>query len=333
MTKAIYRSTLLMVGLILFLFACDKQENAPSKSAADGNEVRLESGALRFASEQAFESTLTTLQKNQSKLDAWEKKFSGFVSMRTAFNSITDRDIAIITSQGSTKGYDSFLTIIGEGDDKEAVMNVDDDLLATLLNKDGILYIGDALYKVNYRKLVKVSDFKSNKVDLSTLGSVTSSDQSRGITVADVKHRYMGAPGNVKNAREVTCIKDYWHGNALCCKKRFVGQLYTTEVGFLYSSAGAKSVHQRRTSGIWWADKIPEIQVRVQGEFVQHYSGMPSITAPVNYDSGVQIDDSGDKENFQFCVNAPCEFSINWMNSYHYGKCDDYQVRECNLTW
>jgi|GEM_PF-4976812 len=330
MKNNIYISSigLLLLSSLLFFFACERKENMPNPK----DDLTVEDGVLRFSSIDMFEKTLSLLQKDQSALDEWEKRFPGFTSMRTAFNNLTEEDIVKISTTGSTKGYEGYLSLIGEGENREAVMNTDDNLLGTVLNKEGIVFIGEDMYKVTYQKLIKVGDYKANKNIIANLGDVTSSNLPKGIQVYAVEHQYSERPVNAA-ARTETCIREYWHGGALCCKKRFVGQLYTTKVGVLYSSVGGKTIHQRRTSGIWWADKIPEIRLQITGNFTQFIPGGVINNIPVNYDTGIQYDDSGDKNNFEFCVNFKCEFQINSMSSYHYGRCDDNVVRECRLTW
>jgi hypothetical protein len=135
-------------------------------------EISLVNGRLKFSSRKAFDKTLAELAKQQSpeELNKWEGQWKGFVSMRTAFARITEQDIARIAASG-TKGYDGCLTLVGEGEDKEVVRNVDSHVMATLVNKDGIVLIGAQAFKFNYNSLIRVSNYTDKK--LSRLEQIT----------------------------------------------------------------------------------------------------------------------------------------------------------------
>jgi hypothetical protein len=116
--------------------------------------------------------------------------------------------------------------------------------------------------------------------------------------------------------------------------KRFVGQIWTVEYagGYIYSSAGAKTTHQRRYSGAWFADDIPEIRLKFEGQWYQQseYGTSPVFTE--KYDE-TKYNTNEIKRVFEWCTNTSCNFQIVNMSSYHYGICDDYQVRECTLNY
>jgi hypothetical protein len=128
--------------------------------------------------------------------------------MRTAYNSLTETDKENIGLSGSNKGFENFLTIIGEGIDKEAVMTIEDPLMATIINKDGLFIIGNQAYKITYDRLIKANNYE--KVALKELGQYESSDLNNGIEVFEVKQEKKSVntySDSTLQGREVTCIK------------------------------------------------------------------------------------------------------------------------------
>lgn len=67
--------------------------------------------------------------------------------MKTAFNNLTESDFKKMAEANSVLGYENIAAFRGEGEEKELVRNVADPILATLVNKEGFIQIGNIAYR------------------------------------------------------------------------------------------------------------------------------------------------------------------------------------------
>lgn len=321
-------------GTLLFLLAvligCDTAQELETSSTG----VRLNQDVLHFSSKNAFDRTVADLQKDQSKLDEWERQFQGYVSMRTAYDHLTKDDLEKISMQG-IDGYENILSITGEGDDREIVRNIDDDIMASLVNQDGLLYIGNDAFKVTYNNLIRITDGVNRGADLRHIYSTAEIKNQPNVEIQHVERRILNSTLKSKVSavgRDETCYRDYTQRSPKR-KNRLKGEIWSTDLGALYSSIGARTRHQERILGAWFADKIPQIRLIVTGQVQQLYGAPPPIVEDINFDTGILYNSSGESNTFQFCIGVPCEFTINYMTTTHWGVCDDNVVRSCSVTW
>lgn len=55
--------------------------------------VLYQQGCLQFASAADFDQTIDYLRNNPNQIATWKKQFSGFVSMKDAYNGLTEADV------------------------------------------------------------------------------------------------------------------------------------------------------------------------------------------------------------------------------------------------
>ncbi len=80
--------TIWLMSLLALVFSCDTKPDRDSLNPLSKvDAIDVVDGTLRFSSLSHFERVAAQLTKNQSKADlnAWQAKFTGFTSMRSAF--------------------------------------------------------------------------------------------------------------------------------------------------------------------------------------------------------------------------------------------------------
>lgn len=345
MRKVFLTSSLTLIALVLLLIACERKEAAPK---TENKPIALVDGTLRFASEKVLEETKESLKhKDQSELTKWENQFSGFISMRTAFNQIGEADVVKIATKKSMDGYEGIATLVEDGEDQELVRNIGELADATLADKDGWLYVGNDGYRYAYDRVIKVENV--NAARRSQYGAVLTSNKADGVTVSfitRVTRKSNGTTRTLKNGRmsiaynnEDVCIVDYWHGGALCCKKRFVGEIEGVGIDNLPTNQDSKfrniralSKHQKRTSGIWYGDATNELTLISNAQIRE--GGQVTITLPAVNQTEYGVSET-EWRYYSFCGPLVCTdwFNINSFTGEHSGICDDGRARACNTSW
>jgi hypothetical protein len=241
--------------------------------------------------------------------------------MRTAYYSLTKEDMQKIAEQNSNKGYEGFLTLIGTGDNREAVMNVDAGYVGALISKDGLFQIGDEIVKVGYTQSKSVE-----KVSESALQQLVNSNWentgSAKIKTYDVQRKVYTIESARVQDREATC-EDRYRSDL-----RFRSELWETNQPPAYSGVGGRAKHQNRFLRVWWADNAPQIRLQINGTFNQ--DGFSQV---VNYDSGIRYNQNIVEWLFEQCVNFSCTFGYSYGTTVRTtGVGDDNAPHGCTAT-
>lgn len=312
------------IAIAVFGSSCSHEDTI--ETTENQKSISVLNGMIVFESEQVFEETIAKLMKNQNELDQWESQFKNFTSMRSSYNNLSEDDYEKI-EKNNTSNYFHDLLKITEGDEPEARMNIDDLVLATLVNHKGCLQIGQDVYKFRYDTLYK-TNFENiqnlNQIDLLDKQSL----KSAGIETFEVTHNYNEIDLS-DNKADRTCDKRYWKKK----RKRLKGEQWTTHIGSLYSGAGARTKHQKRSARIWWRNKTKQLRLQVNGSYTQYFQGIPSPIINVNEDTGWASDDGREAYTLNFCVNASCTFEINDLTSIHECTCDDNNYERCDIVF
>lgn len=364
MKRFVHYYAFALVATLSFLLSCEKKQIEVEEEVEDRPVFLTSEGVLKFASEKDLSETISTLRRNQEpeKLTAWETQWKGFTSMRTAFDAIPEAEHESISLNGVPEKYAGCLIITGQGENREARRQVSDPVWATILNEDGVVYIGARAYKISYENIARVENYIQHK------GSrIAFSESSPEVKIFPIiRNSKVKIEEDQKSARtaigynnEVVCIQEYWHGGFLCCKKRFVGEIETTGVSsnpfdqdVLFTYIYAASKHQRRTTGIWWNDEVPELRLKFEStvNYVRYL--VTTGNTPVTTDSFSSRNFSANANGYIIVNNAnivevgtdcfrdfagiqTCgpDFTISSFTSDHIGVCDDGQTRSCANNW
>ncbi len=291
---------------------------------------RVQDGVLHFSSKEEFDRVWQSiLNKSNQFLDNWEKELPNFTSMRKAYTSITEADILKITSTKSIQGYENYLILIEVGGEIEATCMIDNEALATLFNKDGLVVIGAKAYKYKFNSIVEVKS--ANKDVLVELSKPNPSMPKTIIKEFVLERKTNGeiindiANGKLSKILNDHCIHQYSSNGT----KRVVGESNSNKTldGSWFTYLQCQAKHQRRIAGIWWADDIPKIELYMSSALT---NGGQNISVPLKVDA-----DNNNNVQYTICFGGyNCAYGTIAYTGR--GLCDDNQWRECSeseSTW
>lgn len=240
---------ILMCGILLSLNSCKSPEIA-SKTPVEGQsrqglaevkppnmDVVLLQGRLKFQHVESFQRTVKMLNKGVN-FDQWESGFPGYVSMRKEYKQLDKEDL------GSLKRSATVAVKSGEtGDSYERAIT--DDLLACIVNKDGLLQIGDTLYKVNDNQVMRT--LARNEKELSKGASPV-------VEVGYVKNTRIPQSKGGNELAGIDVVDGYYEEryNFAGREHRFKANWWAKSYQLLgYWSCGYNITHQRRQTFGW----------------------------------------------------------------------------------
>ncbi len=170
MKKIIY-----LIIVIAITYSCQKAaiDEVPVKnnSVSSVQNVTAKDGRLIFKNKTDFNATIKMLFDNQKGIKDFEAQFPGFTSNKQAFERIDSTFLMSINYNFELISNYAIILETPEGKSLERV--IDNQLLAYLFNDEGILQIGDSIFKFSYDftykfNVNKLSQLKSAKLDLSS---------------------------------------------------------------------------------------------------------------------------------------------------------------------
>lgn len=169
------------------------------------NNIVSKEGRLIFKSKNDFNSTVKMLFDNQKGIENFESQFPGFTSNKQAFERIDSTFLESINYN-----YDlisNYATIRETPEEKSLERVVDMNLLAYLFNDEGILQIGDSIFKFSYD-----FTYKFNVDKLSQLKSAKLAESTNGvIAYPNIRSRIELPTDNLKSAQaSVAELRKYY---------------------------------------------------------------------------------------------------------------------------
>jgi hypothetical protein len=112
------------------------------------SQAEVVDGRLKFNSQDEFQEAVDILLASKKNLQGVEDQFTGFVSQQQAFANLTEA--SLVESGGAIEPYSTFAAIV-EDEEGEKYLEpvVDSKLLRYIVNQDGLLQIGENIYKFN----------------------------------------------------------------------------------------------------------------------------------------------------------------------------------------
>lgn len=318
---------------VSLLISCKEPNQIQVRDLSQSELLKVKEGIFEFSSEAKFKETITYLKtlNDRGSLDKWESQWQGFRSMRTAYNQISEEDQRIIDRNSSAKGYERFLSIIGEGDDRQAIRNVMDDALATLTNEKGVVKVGGVYRFYRYDSILEFTD--KQLIDSELLVEMQSPDVSKGIKLIPLqkttKTHTISLDAVNDYAESQGPLNEYWHNSR---KYRVVGIIWCDGPPSSYNEIGGITKHQKRVFGsIWYDDNVSTIRLKYDAVVYVGYNGgqnvainydfSPSNQGYYNYSQNVVL--GGNNQNF----------SIVSFTGYHWASCADGNGRDVNTSW
>ena len=324
------KSLSLLLGVaVLAVVSCQKTEelkpNSRGVAMDEAAAVRVVDGRLSFANQAAYDKTMKYLVGHQSELAAWEKQFEGYVSMRSAFESITTEQYEEMIERNLYDNYKDVVSVIPSGDEKEIVANIEDRVASTVVNNRGLVQIGSDVYKIGRDKVVKFSKYVAGMENQYNI-----SNAAEGITVNAVKRTLFksSAARGARPSDERNNSLEYWHNTSL---RRLIGTVYDWDPGITEGvHIGLQTKHQRRLTGIWYAEAIPSINLSGSGSYQTYQNGVV-IGGPTPFNTGPLSLGNENYLNYTIQYGGSNSYSYVSVTSTHSGTCKDNNFR--TFTW
>lgn len=268
MKELLYFAVSVVLGITL-LFSC-KKEDIANQQVVKYDGFSLIEGRLAFDSEASFNEIMAWLYLSQDSLDKWEMQIPRYISMRTRFEKFAKEDAEELI--GKLEEYKFNFTLIGEGGGELSMeRNLYNDVLATVVNQDGYLQIGNTVYRFIY------THYYSG--DISDIDLLNAEDFSNPkVTATKIKREFVFEDIEQVNPRYTTGECTTTSGN-----KRVKGLIVREE--FFGSDCNIITKHQRKVLGVWLANST-SISVSFSGNFVKMFSNCNQGPNPYFADSG-----------------------------------------------
>lgn len=231
---------------VLFAVSCkDNRIDELSQSVApDKQEIVFSDGLLRFSSKEVFGSTLGKLNTKE-EISRWQGRFNGFKSLRSHYEELVAGDICVAIKEGTLEKYKYAFSVHKDENGIDSYdCSVTDTPLASVLNKDGLVQIGDYVYRVTDERMLRVKFDKKSDLFHTVLPNTVESQI--------VEHK----PIQLKNLKNGRMSLDVYPDPVTytpfpgASERRFVPNYWAINYCWLgYASTGLEVKHQRRN---WW---------------------------------------------------------------------------------
>lgn len=286
-----YPRQIFVLVLSLFLGSCDLNQNhdlAPNLAKNDV-QVSLVEGMLHFSSTDAFQKVTKQLITDNDVAN-WSKQFTGFISLKNHYDELVRNDIGSAIQTGKLKNYEFAYVVVKDKDGaNDYVCAVRDISLATVLNKDGLVQIGDVVYKVNDTQIMKASPaFKDDLLKRNVSTNVQTQDV---LTLSTLGKQSVNGrvSGEVDNYDDIYYTP--WSGAS---ERRFSVNWWAKQYCWLgYTSMGMDVSHKRKNWWGWGSIDASNWQGRSNGTFIysvqENYNLYRTVNAPSSSNEQLRI--------------------------------------------
>ena len=154
----------ILFACTFFLNSCSKDPDASILPVNTTHTLLNSNGFLAFEDQVTFQAYVEKFQKNPSDPSILHD-IQFLESQSTELRKLDSLTLTQIAETGDLTGFEHMLKLVGDGDDKSLQPIVDDPILSRLINKDGLIQIGELVYQVNPSKVfqIRIVDFEQNK--------------------------------------------------------------------------------------------------------------------------------------------------------------------------
>ncbi len=262
--------------VVAILFACTLLSTSCSKDPAasilpvNTTQTLLNAnGFLAFQDQAAFQAYVEKFQKNPTDPSIL-RDIQFLESQSTELHKLDSLTLTQIAETGDLTGFEHMLKLVGDGDDKSLQPIVDDPTLSRLINKDGLIQIGELVYQVNPSKVfqIRIVDFEQNKATFLTspekvaLAAVYQSQPATAIKITTSK---------MLNRTESNSVTYENPGQGTC---RFTAEVYLLDLGF-YRKLAVRVKHewrQRFWFTYYWGNSSAAMSMEGDINFLEYYT-------------------------------------------------------------
>lgn len=158
--------SLFVITFIVLMVSCTKQEVSMENSASPqsaAKAIEVIDGRLKFANHDEFFKTLQELQK--ADLDSWVTQHKGFKSMSIAFREFETQNVMDTSDPTTLDTYKYVYKAVMRGEEKSIERAVTSSFLASMLNHEGLIQIGDNVLRINEEKVLSTKGANIKELD------------------------------------------------------------------------------------------------------------------------------------------------------------------------
>ncbi len=259
----------ILFAFTFFVSSCSKDPAASIVPASTTYTLLNSNGFLAFEDQVAFQAYVEKFQKNPSD-PVILRDIQFLESQSTELRKLDSVSLSQMAETGDLTGFEHMLKLVGDGDDKSLQPIVDDPTLSRLINKDGLIQIGELVYQVNPSRVfqIRIADFEQTKATF-----LASPEKVAQATV------YLSQPANaIKNTSskmlnkvESNSVTYENPGQGTC---RFTAEVYLLDLGF-YRKLAVRVKHewrQRFWFTYYWGNSSAAMSMQGDINFLEYYT-------------------------------------------------------------
>ncbi len=262
--------------VVAILFACTLLSTSCSKDPAasilpvNTTQTLLNAnGFLAFEDQVTFQSYVEKFQKNPSDPGILHD-IQFLESQSTELRKLDSLTLTQIAENGDLTGFEHLLKLVGDGDDKSLQPIVDDPTLSRLINKDGLIQIGELVYQVNPSRVfqIRITDFEQTKATfLASPEKVAQASVYQSQPASAIKN----TTSKMLNKVESNSVTYENPGQGTC---RFTAEVYLLDLGF-YRKLAVRVKHewrQRFWFTYYWGNSSAAMSMEGDIDFLEYYT-------------------------------------------------------------
>ncbi|MHA8085028.1 hypothetical protein [Aquirufa antheringensis] len=259
----------ILFACTLFSTSCSKDPAATFVPANTTYTLLNSNGFLAFEDQVAFQAYVENFQKNPSD-PVILRDIQFLESQSTELRKLDSVSLSQMAETGDLTGYEHMLKLVGDDDDKSLQPLVDDPILSRLINKDGLIQIGELVYQVNPSKVfqIRIADFEQTKATfLTSPEKVAQATVYRSQSASAIKN----TTSKMLNKVESNSVTYENPGQGTC---RFTAEVYLLDLGF-YRKLAVRVKHewrQRFWFTYYWGNSSAAMSMEGDINFLEYYT-------------------------------------------------------------
>ena len=259
----------ILFAFTFFVSSCSKDPAASIVPANTTYTLLNSNGFLAFEDQVTFQAYVEKFQKNPSDPGILHD-IQFLESQSTELRKLDSVSLSQMAETGDRTGFEHMLKLVGDGDDKSLQPIVDDLTLSRLINKDGLIQIGELVYQVNPSRVfqIRIADFEQTKATfLASPEKVAQATVYRSQPVSAIKN----TSSKMLNRTESNSVTYENPGQGTC---RFTAEVYMLDLGF-YRKLAVRVKHewrQRFWFTYYWGNSSAAMSMEGDINFLEYYT-------------------------------------------------------------
>ena len=259
----------ILFAFTFFVSSCSKDPAASIVPASTTYTLLNSNGFLAFEDQVAFQAYVEKFQKNPSD-PVILRDIQFLESQSTELRKLDSVSLSQMAETGDLTGFEHMLKLVGDGDDKSLQPIVDDPTLSRLINKDGLIQIGELVYQVNPSRVfqIRIADFKQTKATfLASPEKVAQATVYQSQPASAIKN----TTSKMLNKVESNSVTYENPGQGTC---RFTAEVYLLDLGF-YRKLAVRVKHewrQRFWFTYYWGNSSAAMSMEGDINFLEYYT-------------------------------------------------------------